>query len=75
MDRSSAHLIASILQRCSQSADGYPFKCKSDLLQDLADNGLVLISDNGWVVTTEKGKLALCSLAAAVDQIPQIAVH
>ena len=35
-------------------------------MRDLADNGLVVIGTDGWVVTTDKGKLALCSLAAAL---------
>jgi hypothetical protein len=45
-------------------------------MRDLADHGLVVIGTEGWVVTTEKGKLALCSLAATLDEIPDhIIIH
>ena len=78
-DRSSVQLIATILERCSKSADGYPFKCKSkcksDLMQDLAEHGLVVIGTDGWVITTGKGKLALCSLTVAPDGTSEKVVH
>ena len=65
----SASLILAILEECD-AIDGHPFRSTGVLIQDLAKHGLVTVND-GWVVTTEKGKSAIRTLRAAIKEAPR----
>lgn len=43
---------------------------KGSLIQDLADTGLVSVTD-GWVMTTAKSKAAMRTLKAALEETPE----
>ena len=66
-DNSEALLIA-ILEECSQSVNGHPFRLTGGVIQDLADSGLVVIGRDGWVVTTDKGRTVLGALVSAKEK-------
>jgi predicted transcriptional regulator len=65
---SSEALLIAILKECSQSANGHPFRRTAGVIQDLANNGLVVVASDGRVVTTDKGKAFLGILVSAKEE-------